>query len=101
MAFILFSLFISLKFNIKYNYMNPLAKRDQLILNGFSTLFQRNVWDLNPSIKWDQLLTIRRLTTLYLLNYKVIFKIIKVIFNYAINSIDKNNRMLKNNTSSE
>jgi hypothetical protein len=25
-------------------------------IRGFSTLFKLNVWDLNPSIKWDQLL---------------------------------------------
>ena len=29
---------------------------DQRISNEFSTVIQLIVWDLNPSIKWDQLI---------------------------------------------
>jgi hypothetical protein len=31
------------------------SKWDQQITNGFNTTFHINAWDLNPSIKWDQL----------------------------------------------
>jgi hypothetical protein len=34
------------------NYIKS-VKWNQLIPNNFSTTFYLNVWDLNPSIKWD------------------------------------------------
>ena len=41
---------------IEYVSLTSLRYRewDQLQLHGFSTIFQLNVWDLNPSIKGDQ-----------------------------------------------
>jgi hypothetical protein len=38
--------------NFKFIYI----KGDQLFTNWFSTVIQLNEWDLNPSIKLDQLL---------------------------------------------
>jgi hypothetical protein len=29
---------------------------DKLISNGFSTVIQLIVWDLNPEVKWDQII---------------------------------------------
>jgi hypothetical protein len=48
-------------FNIYIEYVTLVfqiikPKWDQLTSNGFSTLIQLTVWDLNPSIELDQLL---------------------------------------------
>jgi hypothetical protein len=49
---------------------------DQLISNGFSTVIQLNVWDLNRSIKWDHLFVniIQRYSLIILVAIFVLYK---------------------------